>query len=252
MQYYIVNMKISGLLTFPVWLVLVCSCGELFGQLKNRDLIGAWQKGGEENRTVWINSEKHFSAAVYNIKEKQFLGAYGGEWKIEGNALVAMYEFNTINPELIGKEVRREIEIMGDKLALKAKEGNQDWIRVDNGTPGKLAGAWVITGRVTAGEFRKMTPGARKTMKILSGTRFQWIAFNSETKEFSGTGGGTYTTENGKYVEKIDLFSRDNSRIGMSLEFNFSLEDGNWRHSGKSSKGEPIDEIWTLRERLGI
>jgi len=245
-------MKNGGLLTFLVLLLSICSHAELFGQLKSLDLIGAWQKGPEENRIVWINSEKHFSAAVYNIKEKKFLGACGGEWKIEGTALVEMYEFNTMKPELIGKEVRNEIEMKGDKLVIKTADGNEEWIRVDSGTPGKLAGAWVITGRVRADGLHKMTPGARKTMKILSGTRFQWIAFNSETKEFFGTGGGTYTTENGKYVEQIDLFSRDNSRIGMSLEFNFSIEDGNWRHSGNSSKGDPIDEIWTRREKLGI
>src|SRR3546814_20160262 len=53
--------------------------------------------------------------------------------------------------------------------------------------------SWLITGRVRDGEMSKMTPGARRTMKILSGTRFQWIAYNVETGEFSGTGGGTYT-----------------------------------------------------------
>jgi hypothetical protein len=90
-------------------------------------------------------------------------------------------------------------------------------------------------------------------MKILSGTRFQWIAYNVETKEFFGTGGGTYTTVDGKYTENIEFFSRDQSRVGMSLGFDFSImDDGGWRHSGKSSKGDPLDEIWTQREKLGI
>lgn len=100
------------------------------------------------------------------------------------------------------------------------------------------------------GEISRRTPGVRKTMKILSGTRFQWIAYNTETKEFFGTGGGTYTTTNGKYVENIDFFSRDNSRVGASLQFDFVLEDGEWHHKGLSSKGDPIHEIWTPRERL--
>nr|WP_299343463.1 hypothetical protein [Allomuricauda sp.] len=85
-------------------------------------------------------------------------------------------------------------------------------------------------------------------MKILSGTRFQWIAYNTETKEFMGTGGGTYTTENGKYVENIGFFSRDDSRVGASLSFDFELKDGDWHHSGKSSKGNPIYEIWSKRK----
>jgi hypothetical protein len=88
-------------------------------------------------------------------------------------------------------------------------------------------------------------------MKILSGTRFQWIAYNVDTKEFFGTGGGTYTTSGGKYTESIDFFSRDNSRVGARLEFDFILDDGDWHHSGKSSKGDPIDEVWSKREKIG-
>jgi hypothetical protein len=87
-------------------------------------------------------------------------------------------------------------------------------------------------------------------MKILSGTRFQWIAYNIETKEFFGTGGGTYTTVDGKYTENIAFFSRDNSRVGASLQFDFTLENGEWHHKGLSSKGDPIHEIWTRRENL--
>ena len=60
-------------------------------------------------------------------------------------------------------------------------------------------------------------------MKILSGTRFQWIAYNTETKQFMGTGGGTYTTINGEYVENIEFFSRDDSKAGLSLKFNYCL-----------------------------
>ena len=42
-------------------------------------------------------------------------------------------------------------------------------------------------------------PRARKTLKVLTGTKFQWAAINAETKEFFGTGGGSYTFVNGKY-----------------------------------------------------
>ncbi len=128
----------------------------------------------------------------------------------------------------------------------------EEWIHIDNGTPGKLSGAWLITGRMNDGKMSKMNPGARRTMKILSGTRFQWIAYNVDTKEFLGTGGGTYTTENGKYTENILFFSRDNNRVGASLQFDFTLEDGNWRHKGLSSKGDLIDEVWTKRDKVGI
>ena len=85
-------------------------------------------------------------------------------------------------------------------------------------------------------------------MKILSGTRFQWIAYNTETKEFKGTGGGRYTTENGRYTEHIEFFSKDNSRVGAELGFDYALKEGEWHHSGLNSKGQPMYEIWAGRE----
>jgi hypothetical protein len=213
-----------------------------------QDLTGAWQSGPEENRTVMIVSAKHFAVTVYNLKDKTFAGTYGGSWRIEKDLFVALQEFNTLTPAQVGTEVRLAIRLNKEKLTM----GDSEFVRLDNGTPGALAGAWLITGRVTDKGQQTITPGARKTMKILSGTRFQWIAYNSETKEFFGTGGGTYTTVDGRYAETIEFFSRDNTRVGMTLEFNFSLPEGNWRHSGKSSKGDPIDEIWTKREKIGI
>jgi hypothetical protein len=46
-------------------------------------------------------------------------------------------------------------------------------------------------------------------------------------------------------VETIAFFSRDNSRVGASLGFDYQVIDGEWHHSGLSSAGQPIFEIWT-------
>jgi len=120
--------------------------------------------------------------------------------------------------------------------------------RIDNGTPGKLQGAWLMSGRIRdVKEQTRDTSGPRKTMKILSGTRFQWIAYNTDTKEFMGTGGGTYTTIDGTYTENIEFFSRDNSRVGASLSFQYEVKENEWHHRGLSSKGKPIYEIWSPR-----
>lgn len=216
----------------------------------SQDLTGAWQSGPDENRSVMIVAGKFFSVAVYNLKDKTYTGTYGGTWRLEKGQFVEVHEFNTLKPELIGTEQKTSVKTQKDKLSFKDAE----FSRIDNGSPGALSGAWLITGRMgDDGAIQKRTPGARKTMKILSGTRFQWIAYNNETKEFFGTGGGSYTTVDGKYTETIEVFSRDNSRVGAKLEFDFSLiEGGDWRHRGKSSKGEPIDEIWSKREKIGI
>jgi len=111
-----------------------------------------------------------------------------------------------------------------------------------------LQGKWVMSGRYNNGEFRtRDTNLPRKTMKVLIDGFFQWIAFNTETFRFSGSGGGEYEAVDGKYIEKIQYFSRDDSRVGAELDFNYEVKEGDWYHSGLSSKGNPINEVWTLR-----
>jgi len=117
------------------------------------------------------------------------------------------------------------------------------WKRIDSGDK-HLAGNWRITQRKQGDQMVDIPLRARRTLKLLTATRFQWAAINVETGEFFGTGGGTYSFQDGKYTENIEFFSRDDSRVGMSLTFDGKLDDGKWIHSGKSSKGDPIYEVW--------
>ena len=220
-----------------------------FGQSK--ELIGAWETKDQNQTRVITYVPGFFSVAIFNVGDKKFIGTYGGKYVVNNNELTEKIEFDIQNPENVGTERVIKITLSKQTLTLTGTTAGT-FTRLDNGTPGKLAGAWLITGRLRNNELQPMNPGARRTMKILSGTRFQWIAYNVETKEFFGTGGGTYTTIDGKYTEHIEFFPKDSSRVGSTLMFEFSLPDGNWRHTGKSSKGEPLDEVWTQREKLGI
>ncbi len=231
----------------PLILVAMLAFFQVPAQVTN-DLTGAWETmQSDGSRGVWIITPKHFSIAWF--KQKEFLYTEGGKWEWnDGKKMELMWEFHTNNRDLVGQKKSVSVKLKGSELTIS----DTQWKRVDNGEPGRLAGAWLITGRKRNGEMRNRTPGARKTMKILSGTRFQWIAYNSDTGEFLGTGGGTYSTKEGIYTENIEFFSRDNSRVGAILPFNFELKEGHWHHSGKSSKGDPIYEIWSTRPSLGI
>ena len=115
--------------------------------------------------------------------------------------------------------------------------------------PQPLDGLWLMGGRMRNDLMtNRDTSGPRKTLKVLYNGRFQWIAFHTETFAFMGTGGGSYSAENGEYKESIAFFSRDNSRVGAVLPFEYELINGAWHHKGKSSKGAPIHEIWVQRK----
>lgn len=217
-----------------------------------QSVLGAWVHSftgadGSKLSSVLIFADGYQVITTYNAETGAFIHSNGGTWELNGTTMTETVEFDTDNSDLVGETVSFEIELTNNTLQIVGD--SRQFKRLDDGTPGKVQGAWLMSGRKHDGSIQlRDTNTPRKTMKILSGTRFQWIAYNTATKQFMGTGGGTYTTVNGNYTENIEFFSRDVSRVGKSLEFKYELLEGNWHHSGLSSKGEPIYEIWSIRE----
>jgi hypothetical protein len=227
-------------------------CAFLSIGLNAQSFIGAWEsyhtsENGDNLKSVVIFGDGYQVISTYDLKTGKFIRTEGGTWNLVGDTMTEIVEFDSKYPEKVGKEVSFKVFINDSIMGIVGRD--MEYKRIDNGEPGKLQGAWLMSGKVRDGETQmRNISGPRKTMKILSGTRFQWISYNTETKEFMGSGGGTYTTTNGEYTENIEFFSRDNSRVGASLKFDYSLVHGNWHHSGLSSKGDPFHEIWSKRE----
>ena len=217
----------------------------------SQSLIGAWERNhvsenGTDLKSVVIFSDGFQAISTYESKTGKFIYSNGGTWKLEGNNMTEIVEFDTKNSERVGSEVKFQINLNNNSLSIIGSE--MEFKKIDDGSPGNLSGAWLMSGRVRNGQKQlRDTNRPRKTMKILSGTRFQWIAYNTETKKFMGTGGGTYTTKNGNYNENIEFFSRDNSKSGLKLKFDYEIIDNQWNHKGFSSKGDPLHEIWIYR-----
>ena len=206
-------------------------------------LKGAWHLQQGSTEQVLIFQDGYFSHTTFDKTNKKFLSAYGGVYKTDGDALKLLTEFDTRSTEGIGKEKIFSHGFSGSQLTTDVNGVKESWTRIDEGKD-NLSGVWRITGRTVDGQFNEMPRRDRKTVKLLSSTRFQWMAINPATKEFFGTGGGTYAFVNGKYTEHIEFFSRDSSRVGASLTFDGSVKDDVWNHSGKNSRGEPLNEIW--------
>lgn len=224
----------------------------MYVQTIGQSLEGAWewtetQEDDKKVRGVVTFTDRYQSASRFDAETGAFISTNGGLYFIDGNTVTEVVEFDSNNPARVGDSVVFDITWEGQDQ-MKIEAANIVANRVDAGAPGALAGAWLISGRMRDGEVQeRSTDGPRKTMKILSGKRFQWIAYNTETKQFMGTGGGTYTTVDGIYTENIEYFSRDDSRVGASLEFTYEIKDGKWHHSGKTSKGDPMYEVWSRR-----
>lgn len=210
-------------------------------QAAAQNLAGAWKNTGTDKTTLILATGNYISVTEYT--PGAFLKTWGGKYETQkGGSLHIKVEFNSADPSLVGTQ--QSFVFKTKKKALEFNGSTFD--RVDAHAQNALTGLWVITGRANAqGEIGKITPGARRTYKMMADGHFQWLAINTQTGEFSGTGGGRYTLKDGEYTEIIEFFSRDNSRVGAELQFEASVNGGEWTHSGKSSKGDPIKEIWS-------
>ena len=167
-----------------------------------------------------------------------------------------MLEFNSLDSSLVGDTIfYSDIKIDLDEennLITGIRIGEVEYIpnQPNHVHEYDLHGSWLMSGIERRGEMRMRDVNRpRKTLKMLAGGRFQWIAYDTSKKGFYGTGGGTFTAVDGKYVENIEFFSRDSNTVGKSLEFDFEIKEGDWHHKGFSSKGDPKYEIWTQRKQ---
>ena len=224
--------------------IIMIVAGGFYSFRTQTSITGAWiTKRGSINH-VLIFQDGYFSYSTYDKANKKFIRTLGGRYSESGGQMHADIEFDTEIKNNVGGHIHFNPVISGNSLKFDVGGGVNTWTRIDAGNA-NLAGNWRISGRMRNDSIQPIEKSARKTLKILSSTRFQWMAINTETKEFFGTGGGTYTFKDGKYTENIEFFSRDSSRVGASLSFDGSVSNNVWTHKGLSSGGEPIHEEWS-------
>jgi hypothetical protein len=212
-------------------------------------LTGSWlyDDGIEQRLLVFIDGYNTYT--VYNVSAKKFIETSGGPFTVGKDAITITTEFDTKDARRIGTMQTKRFASGNNQLTFEEGGRKITFLKKDDGQTA-LSGLWQITGRMQNGKVAPIhRTGTRKTIKILSGTRFQWAAIDPGSKQFYGTGGGTYEFANGRYTEHIEFFSRDSSRVGSSLSFDGKLENGDWHHSGLSSKGDKIYEVWSRSTR---
>ena len=196
---------------------------------------------------LFLLDKDYMVHTIFSKAPADFKKTVGGFYEVKNNNIVLNLEFNSDYKNDSIKTISIPYTFQNNQLYLQF-DGSMKKMEMEPQNTQDLDGKWLMAGRVTEdGESRRDTTRPRKTMKFLNQGNFQWIAFNTETMEFFGTGGGKFTSEDGIYSEHIQFFSRDNSRSGATLNFTYDKKDGDWHHMGKSSKGDPLHEIWTPR-----
>lgn len=198
---------------------------------------------------VKINDD-YFIYSAYKTSPPKFIRTLGGFARIEkttaGEQLTVLLEFNSDYERDSIRQLRIPTHMDGKTLHL-------NWFKKLKLTASKkteqdLNGTWLFATRgPDEGQERRGEANTRKTLKHLQDGRFQWIAYDTDGLQFKGAGGGKYTSIDGIYTENIEYFSKDNTRVGARLEFNYEIKRDDWHHTGKNSKGAPMYEIWSRR-----
>lgn len=226
--------------------VMLCSVIAFNVQAQSGKINGAWEFNDGGSRHLLLVQDSIYFYTVH--QDKEFMMSQGGKVQINGDKLTGTVWYNTSDSLNVGQDFEFPFTLTGKQLSITAPDVQLNFTNVDEGKA-PLAGVWRITGRMQDdGKIAAIhQTGTRHTYKLLTGTKFQWVAIDPAKKQFSGTGGGSYTFKDGKYTENIEFFSRDHSRVGASLTFDGQLKNGDWHHSGLSSKGAKIYEVWSKR-----
>src|SRR5690606_27906261 len=177
---------------FLLTLLIILLISTAFIGRNQKSVSGAWHLLNGTVEEVLIFQDGYFSHTTYDKVNKKFIQTRGGTYNYENDRINATIEFSTNDTASIGQSFNYSANLQQGYLTSDINGESQNWNRLDDGTDA-LAGNWRITGRLNNGEMNQMQRGDRKTLKLMSGTRFQWMAINPATKQFSGTGGGTYT-----------------------------------------------------------
>jgi hypothetical protein len=146
--------------------------------LAAQQVEGAWKLVSQNQVPVTgqefikIYQDNYFAFGVKNLADNSFVGAGGGPFSMTSGKLQETLEFFTLNPEIVGMVTSFEVSLQGNRLTVSGTTPKgplvETWERLSD-SKDDLTGNWVITGRKREDQLQRSTPGARRTIKILSG-----------------------------------------------------------------------------------
>lgn len=230
---------------FFLMIFILFICGHGFAQLPP----GVYQAGTVGEQQQLKVAGNYLVYTDYGVSPPAFHKTMGGFYTVQDGMLNWQLEFNSNFEQDSLRTQNLPLKVKGNEILWGPDELVFDRLPENDQA---LDGLWLFATRgPDTGQERRGESSSRKTLKFLLDGQFQWIAYDTGSMRFSGTGGGHYTAEDGTYTEHIEYFSRDNGRVGASLEFSYDLQGDDWHHTGNNSRGEPMYEIWARRKING-
>ena len=224
-----------------------------------RELPSTWENVSQADQPKEMQFIKHvtpthFTWVMYDRDKHAILALTGGAWSLKDGKYEESIEFASDSvQQLRGKTFQFTINLSGDKwdhkgvpdseikvdeLWMRMKQGDHQ--KKNTGEPGRqLLGTWEAAARAGV-------PKAMRTVKHITPTHWTWVAYDRDNKRVMAAAGGTWSLQNGEYVEECE-FTTDNfpQARGNSYPYEYRLDRDQWTLKGGANRGIREDETWT-------
>ena len=135
---------------------------------------GAWQMKVGSVEHILLFKDSYYTYSVFDKENKRFISSEGGTYlkNVKIDHIEVGIEFDTYNKERTGTKEVYGFSIQNEILILNKTGKEEKFIRIEDGS-GPLAGNWRISARKQGDNMVDIIPAARKTLKLLTGKRFQ-------------------------------------------------------------------------------
>lgn len=221
--------------------------------MQAQHLNGAWRLVEEDGNpvateTIKLYSNSYYTYASYDNNTGRFIEAGGGTYFYEVFSYTENVEIDSNEPKHSGTKRSYKVILEEGTLTLTNLRTGKTrvWEKFDEATDYEMVTCWRIHEKRDEGDeyWRRIEYAPRKTVKMLTNNRYQVLALNSETGQFVGTSGGTWSKDTKSYTENIEFFSKNQDNVGRNLKFNRKMTDGLWHHTGTQSDGLLMMEKW--------
>lgn len=256
-------------------LLLVAGLGSSFSiktpqQPKATPLEGTWKlvsANWYDNNPRYANSAIYkiytggrFAFVYFDTKTGAFQGAGGGTYVTNGENFTEKLEYFSWDSTAVGTSQTYNFKIEGKSFKqigllnsekYKNYEIKEVYERVEEGISSvkskhPLIGVWDIESAQYGPEKSDIQKEYGKVIKIITPGHFYGAFFNPETGKFSGVGFGTWRTEGNNYIEKVLVFSWDDTMANTEPAFTWEVKGNKFHQRGKINSNEYKD--YTIEE----
>ncbi len=192
-------------------------------------LIGAWSgqdsRDGRAIEVVVIFTAAHQVAVWFDPVDGEVVHTNGGLWSRSGTRVTEIVEFDSDNPGRVGSSVSFDVDLSDTELSIVGSD--MRLTRVDGGDQGRLEGAWLLFERLEAGRWIASESSLR-TVRLMSGERFQQVVYDPESGRLVSTLGGTYVTGRDELVETVEFRRSPPNAGGPQVRYSLRQDAGNW------------------------